>query len=167
MGRGCSQRATLLATQAPEEAGCRLRLAHGETLVCVARTGNTDGWPSSRRARLERSASPASLHDRQGAHRAGVPGREQGGAGPKAHVAGEMGGVAERRAPERRGRQWCAQRVMRAARAIGQPVEPFPIEAPLVARRAASDTFTQAEGPSVSQLATLSATVTNVLAEYT
>lgn len=56
---------------------------------------------------------------------------------------------------------------MRAARAIGQPVEPFPIEAPLVARRAASDTFTQAEGPSVSQLATLSATVTNVLAEYT
>ncbi|MDD7943005.1 hypothetical protein PHK61_31840, partial [Actinomycetospora lutea] len=37
---------------------------------------------------------------------------------------------------------------------------------PFVARRMASDTSTQPEGPSLSQLATPLATVTNVLAGY-
>jgi hypothetical protein len=38
---------------------------------------------------------------------------------------------------------------------------------PFVARRTASDTSTQPEGPSPSQLATPCTTVTNVLAQYT
>jgi hypothetical protein len=37
---------------------------------------------------------------------------------------------------------------------------------PFVARRTASDTSTQPEGPSLDQLATPGTTVTNVLAEY-
>jgi hypothetical protein len=37
---------------------------------------------------------------------------------------------------------------------------------PFVARRTASDTSTQPEGPSLPQLATPLATVTNVMAEY-
>mgnify|MGYP000333055563 CR=1 FL=1 len=157
MGRGCSQRATLLATQAPEEAGCRLRLAHGETLVSVARAGNTDGRPSLRRARLERSASPASPSRSTRAHRASVPGREHGGAGPKAHVAGEMGVSRSGEHPSVEVGRCAPRLVMRAARPIGRPVEPFAIEVPFVPRRTASDTSTQAEGPSVSQLATPSA----------